>query len=120
MSIWCLISARYSQAGAISKVILETGYLDDAQKHSACQLALDAGVDFVKTSTGFAEGGAGATVADVQLMREAVGNALGVKASGGIRDLATAKAMITAGASRLGTSNSVAIVQALSDDTVAS
>ena len=101
------------QAGAVSKLILETCCLDDEEKRSACQLALDAGVDFVKTSTGF--GAAGADVRDVRLMRAAVGSALGVKASGGIRDLATALAMIEAGATRLGTSASVAILDALAD-----
>ncbi len=98
-------------AGAISKVILETCYLTDDQKRTVCRIALDAGADFVKTSTGF--GPAGATVEDVRLMRETVGPVMGVKAAGGIRDLATARAMIAAGATRLGTSSGVAIVEAL-------
>ena len=98
-------------AGAISKVILETCYLTDEQKRTACRIALSEGIDFVKTSTGFGSGGA--TVDDVRLMAEAVDNKLGVKASGGIRDLATAQAMIEAGATRLGTSNGVTIIEAL-------
>ncbi len=98
-------------AGAIGKVILETCYLTDDQKRTVCRLALEAGADFVKTSTGF--GPAGATVEDVRLMRETVGPVMGVKAAGGIRDLATARALIAAGATRLGTSSGVAIVEAL-------
>jgi deoxyribose-phosphate aldolase len=90
-------------AGAISKVILETCYLTDDQKRTVCRIAREAGADFVKTSTGF--GPAGATVEDVRLMRETVGPVMGVKAAGGIRDLATARAMIAAGATRLGTSS---------------
>lgn len=95
--------------GRLVKVIIETCLLSREEKILACQLAVDAGVHFVKTSTGF--GGGGATVADVRLMREIVGPDTGVKASGGIRDLETAVAMIEAGASRLGTSASVAIIQ---------
>ncbi|MEM1189026.1 MAG: deoxyribose-phosphate aldolase [Pseudomonadota bacterium] len=90
------------------KVILETCLLDDAQKRRACEICRDLGVAFVKTSTGFSSGGA--TVDDVRLMREVVGQALGVKASGGIRDRATAIAMLEAGATRLGCSAGVAIV----------
>lgn len=105
------LSESCRAAGAVSKAILETCYLAGEQKRLACRLALDCGVDYVKTSTGFGAGGA--TVADVQLMREAVGRAMKIKASGGIRDLATARAMLDAGADRLGTSNSVAIVTAL-------
>jgi len=96
------------RGGAIVKVILETGYLTDEEKTLACRLVAEAGADFVKTSTGFGPGTA--TVADVALMRAAVGDALGVKAAGGIRDLAAARAMIAAGATRLGTSSGVAIV----------
>lgn len=92
---------------ALLKVIIECALLDDAEKTLACRIAADAGADFVKTSTGFA---GGATVADVQLMRRAVGGAIGVKASGGIRDRAAAEAMLAAGANRLGTSSGVAIV----------
>jgi deoxyribose-phosphate aldolase len=98
-------------AGAISKVILETCYLTDDQKRLACRLAVEAGVDFVKTSTGFAT--AGATAADVRLMSEAVAGKAGVKAAGGIRTLDDALAMVAAGATRLGCSASVAIVKAL-------
>lgn len=91
-------------AGVICKVILETCYLSDAEKETVCQIAKEAGVDFVKTSTGF--GTAGATVEDVALMRRVVGPEIGVKAAGGIRDLDTALAMIKAGATRIGTSMS--------------
>ena len=90
------------------KVILETGLLDDHQKRQACRICRDLGVAFVKTSTGFGHGGA--TLEDVRLMRAEVGPALGVKASGGVRDRATALAMLEAGATRLGTSSGVAIV----------
>jgi deoxyribose-phosphate aldolase len=93
------------------KVILETCLLTGDEKLRACHLVLDSGAQFVKTSTGFSTGGA--TVEDVKLMREAVGPKFGVKASGGIRDYATAVAMIEAGATRLGTSNGVAIVRGL-------
>jgi deoxyribose-phosphate aldolase len=97
--------------GVVSKVILETCYLTDEEKRTACGLALEAGLDFVKTSTGFGTGGA--TVHDVELMRAAVGPVMGVKASGGIRTLDTALAMIRAGATRLGTSSGVALVEEL-------
>lgn len=94
------------------KVILETGTLADAEKSLACRLARDAGAAFVKTSTGFHPGG-GATIADVRLLREALGPDLGVKASGGIRTLDDALAMLDAGASRLGVSASAIILEAL-------
>lgn len=94
--------------GAIVKVILETGFLHDAQKRLACRLAEEAGAHFVKTSSGFAPGGA--TVDDVRLMRSSVSNHIGVKASGGIRDAQAAIRMIEAGAARLGTSSGVQIV----------
>ena len=97
-------------AGVICKVILETCYLSDAEKETVCRIAKEAGVDFVKTSTGF--GTAGATVEDVALMRRVVGPEIGVKAAGGIRDLDTALAMIKAGATRIGTSRGVSIVEA--------
>lgn len=97
-------------AGVICKVILETCYLSDAEKETVCRIAKEAGVDFVKTSTGF--GTAGATVEDVALMRRVVGPEIGVKAAGGIRDLDTALAMIKAGATRIGTSSGVSIVEA--------
>jgi deoxyribose-phosphate aldolase len=92
------------------KVILETAALSDVEKKLACRLACDAGATFVKTSTGFHPSG-GATVADVRLMRGEVGPAIGVKASGGIRTLVDVRAMIDAGASRIGTSASTAILE---------
>ena len=98
-------------AGVICKVILETCYLTDNQKRSVCLIAREEGVDFVKTSTGF--GTAGATVADVQLMRNAVGPSIRIKAAGGIRTLSDALALIEAGATRLGTSAGVALVESL-------
>ena len=93
------------------KVIIETCLLTDEEKVRVCQIAKEAGADFVKTSTGFSTGGA--TVHDVELMRRAVGPEMGVKASGGIRTLADALAMIEAGASRLGASAGVKIIEAL-------
>ncbi len=96
----------------IVKVILETCYLTDEEKITACKIAEASGASFVKTSTGFAPGGA--TVEDVKLMRETVGNRLGVKASGGIRTLDDALKMISAGANRIGTSSGKAIIDALS------
>lgn len=99
------------QQGAILKVILENCLLTQEEKMKACELAVKAGVDFVKTSTGFSTGGA--TIEDVKLMRSIVGPNIGVKASGGIRNTETAMAMIEAGASRLGTSASVEIVKGL-------
>lgn len=90
------------------KVILETCLLDEAQKVRACEICRDLKVAFVKTSTGFSR--SGATVEDVALMRRVVGPDIGVKASGGVRDAATALAMIEAGATRLGTSSGIAIV----------
>jgi len=98
------------QQGALLKVILETALLTDEEKRKACELAVKAQVDFVKTSTGFST--SGATVEDVKLMRSIVGS-MGVKASGGIRDAETARKMIEAGATRLGTSASVEIVKGL-------
>lgn len=92
------------------KVILETSLLTDAEKVAACRAAQAAGADFVKTSTGFSSGGA--RVADIRLMRETVGSAMGVKASGGVRTLGDTEAMLEAGASRIGTSAGVAIAQA--------
>lgn len=92
----------------ILKVIIETCLLTDEEKVKACEISLEAGADFVKTSTGFSTGGA--TVEDVKLMRKVVGDNAYVKASGGIRDKDTALAMIEAGADRLGTSATVAIV----------
>jgi deoxyribose-phosphate aldolase len=95
------------------KVILETCYLGDEEKIHACRLAMEAGASFVKTSTGFAEGGA--KIEDVKLMRKVVGKEFGVKAAGGIRTLGEALKMIEAGANRLGTSGSVAIIKELKD-----
>lgn len=92
-----------------TKVIIETSLLTDEEKVKACQAAVRAGSDFVKTSTGFST--AGATVADIALMRQTVGPDLGVKASGGVRSIADAQAMIEAGATRLGTSNGVDIMK---------
>ena len=97
-------------AGAIVKVIIETALLTDEQKAQACRLAVEAGADFVKTSTGFAA--SGATAADISLMRSVVGRNIGVKASGGIRTLDQLREMVSAGASRVGASASVSIVEA--------
>ncbi|MCK4259076.1 MAG: deoxyribose-phosphate aldolase [Halanaerobiales bacterium] len=94
------------------KVILETSLLTDEEKVRACLLSKYAGADFVKTATGFGPGGA--TLEDISLMRKTVGKEMGVKASGGIRDLETAQAMIAAGATRIGASASVAIVKGTS------
>lgn len=96
---------------ATVKVILETAYLDDAQKTLAAEIAVACGADFVKTSTGFAP--EGATVEDVRLLRQIVGDRAGVKAAGGIRTLDDALAMIEAGASRLGTSSTAQILDEL-------
>lgn len=91
------------------KVILETCYLTAQEKRTACQLAIEAGVEYVKTSTGFAA--AGATVEDVRLMKQAVAGKAKVKASGGIRDWKTTLAMLEAGADRIGTSTSLTILE---------
>ena len=95
--------------GAILKVIIETCLLDDAAKELACRAAVEAGADFVKTSTGFSTGGA--TVEDVALMRRVVGTDVGVKASGGVRTRQDALAMIDAGATRIGASSALAILK---------
>lgn len=95
--------------GAICKVILETALLTDEEKSLACQIAQQAGADFVKTSTGFGPGGA--TVDDIALMRQTVGPVMGVKASGGVRSYADFTAMVEAGATRIGASAGVQIVQ---------
>ena len=97
------------QCGTTSKVIIEAALLTDDEKITACTLAKAAGADFVKTSTGFASGGA--TAADVALMRRVVGADMGVKAAGGVRDLEGLKAMVAAGATRVGASAGVKIVQ---------
>lgn len=104
-------AARAERPGTVVKVILETCLLTAQEKVTACQMAVEAGVDFVKTSTGF--GGGGATAADVLLLKRTVGPRVGVKASGGIRDLAAALSMLEAGASRLGTSSGAAIINEL-------
>ena len=101
------------KGGALLKVIIETALLDDAEKVAACRLAQAAGADFVKTSTGFA--GGGATAEDVRLMRQTVGPRMGVKAAGGIRSYADALAMIEAGANRIGASAGVRIVEQAPD-----
>ena len=97
--------------GATVKVIIETCYLGDDEKILACQLAVEAGAHFVKTSTGFGSGGA--TIEDVALMKKTLGGHAEVKASGGIRDLDTLRAMVAAGATRIGTSSGVQIIQNL-------
>jgi len=97
------------RGGALCKAIIEAALLSDEEKVRACTLAKAAGADFVKTSTGFGPGGA--TVADVALMRRTVGPQMGVKAAGGIRTLEQAKAMIAAGATRIGASASVQIIE---------
>jgi deoxyribose-phosphate aldolase len=106
--------ARTSHTGgAILKVIVEAALLTDEEKVIACQLAKTAGADYVKTSTGFGPGGA--TVHDVELMRRAVGPAMGIKAAGGIRTYEDARAMVTAGATRIGASAGIKIVQQASE-----
>ena len=100
--------------GKILKVIIETCLLDEEQKIRACKLAVKAKADFVKTSTGFA--GGGATLEDVELMRKTVGPDMGLKASGGVRDLEMANKMIAVGATRLGTSSGVKIVEGMKSD----
>lgn len=98
-----------AKSKALTKVIIETCLLTDEEKIMACKLSKSAGADFVKTSTGFST--AGATVKDIRLMRETVGEQIGVKASGGVRSREDADAMIKAGATRIGTSNGVKIVE---------
>ena len=103
------VTTACRDCGVVSKVIIEAALLTDEEKVTACTLAKAAGADFVKTSTGFGPGGA--TVADVALMRRVVGEDMGVKAAGGVRDLEGLKAMVDAGASRVGASAGVKIVQ---------
>jgi deoxyribose-phosphate aldolase len=98
-----------AESPIILKVIIETCLLTEAEKIRACEIAKYTGADFVKTSTGFSSGGA--TVEDVALMRKVIGESMGVKASGGIKDWVSALAMIKAGANRLGTSAGVVIVE---------
>jgi deoxyribose-phosphate aldolase len=109
--ILAVVKASHDNA-AIVKVIVETALLDRRRKILACRLAKNAGADFVKTSTGFAK--SGANVDDIRLMRETVGPAMGVKASGGIRTLDDLRAMVAAGATRVGASSSVKIIEATS------
>ncbi|WP_243297167.1 deoxyribose-phosphate aldolase [Bacillus litorisediminis] len=110
------IRAVVEAAGnVLTKVIIETALLSDEEKVKACQLAVQAGADFVKTSTGFS--GGGATAHDVELMRKTVGPDVGVKASGGIRSSQDAETMIEAGANRLGASSGVEIVKGLTAKT---
>ena len=104
-----VVEAAHS-AGAIVKVIVETALLTADEKAMACRISVEAGADFVKTSTGFAA--SGATVEDIALMRSIVGPDIGVKASGGIRTLENLRAMVGAGASRVGASASVSIIEA--------
>lgn len=110
-----VVDAAESRSGgsALVKVILETGYLTPELITAASEAVVRAGADYVKTSTGFGPGGA--SVEDVRLMRAAVGPAFGVKAAGGIRDLATALAMLEAGATRIGTSSGLGILAELGD-----
>ena len=103
-----IAAVRAACPDAVLKVIIETCLLDDGEKRAACRLAKSAGADFVKTSTGFSS--AGATAADVALMRAEVGPAMGVKASGGVRTLEAVRAMVAAGATRIGSSSGIAIV----------
>jgi deoxyribose-phosphate aldolase len=106
--IRAVVEAAHAR-GAIVKAILETALLHDVEKAAACRIAMLAGADFVKTSTGF--GPTGATAEDVALLRRAVGPRMGVKASGGIRTLEDLKKMVAAGASRIGTSAGVRIME---------
>ncbi|MGG0413038.1 deoxyribose-phosphate aldolase [Peribacillus simplex] len=103
-----------STGKALSKVIIETSLLTDEEKVRACELAVKAGTDYVKTSTGFSTGGA--TVEDITLMRKTVGPDIGVKASGGVRNTSDAQKVIEAGATRIGASAGVSIVKGLTAD----
>lgn len=114
--IAAVVAAAHA-GGAICKVILETGLLTDEEKEIACRIAKEAGADFVKTSTGFGPGGA--TVHDIALMRRVVGPAMGVKASGGVRTYADMQIMVEAGATRIGASAGVQIVEAAGGQTPA-
>lgn len=106
-----LRAVREAAPDATLKLILETCFLEEAEKTTACQLALEAGWDFLKTSTGFGRGGA--TLEDVRLMKRLAAGRMQVKASGGIRDLEAALAFIDAGADRLGTSSGLALMEAV-------
>jgi deoxyribose-phosphate aldolase len=109
LDIQAVTDSAKKRPGTLVKVILETALLTDEEKVLGCQLAITAGADFVKTSTGFTKGGA--TAEDVALIRKTVGDRMKVKAAGGIRTLSDALAMIKAGADRLGCSSSVAIMK---------
>ncbi len=98
----------------IIKIIIETAYLSDAEIVEACEMCLDAGADFVKTSTGFAKGGA--TVDHIRLMRKSLPDTIGIKASGGIKNYVQAKQMLDAGADRIGTSSGASIVKEQEND----
>lgn len=114
----CELAELAHRSASILKVILETSLLDRDQKIRACRLAASAKADFVKTSTGFST--SGATVDDIRLMRETVGPKMGIKASGGIRTLASVREMLSAGATRIGASAGVQILQELAGAPVAS
>jgi len=103
------VTSACREAGVLSKVIIEAALLTDDEKVTACTLAKAAGADYVKTSTGFGPGGA--TAADVRLMRRVVGGEMGVKAAGGVKDLDALNTMVAAGATRIGASAGVRIVQ---------
>lgn len=107
--IEAVVNVKRLHRGVIVKVIIETAWLTNGEKVTACELAKEAGADFVKTSTGLF--GGKATVEDVRLMRQTVGKDMGVKAAAGIRTLKDALAMIEAGANRIGTSTAVAIIE---------
>jgi deoxyribose-phosphate aldolase len=111
------VTSSCRECGALSKVIIEAALLTDDEKVTACTLAKAAGADYVKTSTGFGPGGA--TAADVALMRRVVGAEMGVKAAGGVRDLEGLQAMVAAGATRVGASAGVKIVQQARGDKAA-
>jgi len=101
--------ARAMKGKALLKVIVETGFLDDSEVTKACEIVRDAGADFIKTSTGFSQGGA--TVHNIKLMKSVLGDSLGIKASGGVRNYEQAVALIEAGATRIGASAGIAILQ---------
>jgi len=107
--ISAVVDVKNLSSRVVVKVIIETVYLTENEKVIACRLAKEAGADFVKTSTGFF--GGGATVEDVQLMRQTVGKNMGVKAAGGVRSYSDAIALIEAGADRIGTSSAVAVIE---------
>ena len=109
------VAASCRECGALSKVIIEAALLSDDEKITACTLAKAAGADYVKTSTGFGPGGA--TAADVALMRRVVGVEMGVKAAGGVRDLGALEELVAAGATRIGASAGVKIVQQVRGET---